>query len=89
MKIYCSEVNDMPIMRVLKEKFGAKFMFSKDFDPTAHELEVWHILRYLNHYFALTRDNYTPLGDFDGVEELSDAETRRIQNLMIEKIKKL
>lgn len=76
-------------MQVLKEKFGAEFVFSKDFDPTAHELEVWHILRYLNHYFAHWHDDYTPLKDFDGVKEMSDAEMRRIQHLMIEKIEKL
>lgn len=76
-------------MRVLKDKFGAEFVFSKGFNPTAHELEVWHILRYLNHFFAMTREGYTPLKDFDGVEKMSDAEMNRVQDLMIEKIKQL
>lgn len=77
-------------MRVLKEKYGVDFMFAKGFNPTEHDIEVWHILRYLNHniHIAITTD-YIPFDVFDGVAAMSDKETLRIQELMIKRIKEL
>lgn len=90
MKIKCSEINNLPIVRALKVKYGADFLYARGFDPDAHEVEVWHILRYLNHniHRTITTD-YVPLDVFDCVAEMPDAEMERIQNLMIEKINEL